>query len=448
MKNPLERVLVIGAGLAGVEAAHILARNGIAVELYEMRPSVMTPAHRTDHLAELVCSNSFKGTDPLTAHGMLKQEMTELGSLVLQVAHQVRVPAGKALAVDRTVFAKTITHRILSHDLIFLVRQEMRRIDPRRFSVVATGPLTSDPLARDLAEKTGSNRLFFYDAISPIVDGSSIDMDTAFFGSRWDPQSTDYLNVPLDEDLYTSFVRELQNADRVQPHPFEDAKYFEACLPIEVIAARGMDALRYGPMRPVGFSDPASGKRPYALIQLRRENLAGGAYNLVGFQTRLSHPEQLRVLRMIPAFSQVELLRFGSIHRNTYLDSPRVLSQDMSLKNFPNILLAGQVTGVEGYMESAASGIIAGLALVKKLRGESFSPPGAGTALGSLISYITDKENTVFQPMNINFGIMPSPNVHRKDRQKARFEQERTEFSLWMESLEGLLEKNPEETRP
>ncbi|MDT8273265.1 MAG: methylenetetrahydrofolate--tRNA-(uracil(54)-C(5))-methyltransferase (FADH(2)-oxidizing) TrmFO [Desulfomonilia bacterium] len=426
---------MIGAGLAGVEAAHFLAGKGIPVSLYEMRPERMTPAHQTGLLAELVCSNSFKGTDPVTAHGMLKQEMTGLGSLVIQVAFQTQVPAGKALAVDRNAFATSLTRRISSLDHITLVRQEVQQIDPEQYTIVATGPLTSDILARDLAEKTGSGSLFFYDAISPIVDATSVDMTKAFFGSRWDPQSTDYLNIPLDEELYKRFIDALLHAETVQPHSFENTRYFDACLPIEVIAARGRDAPRYGPMRPVGFHDPATGKRPHALIQLRRENLTGQAYNLVGFQTRLAYPEQERVLRMIPALSRVVLLRHGSIHRNTFLDSPRVLSEDLSLRAFPKTFLAGQLTGVEGYMESAATGILAGLSLFKRLLGQHFTPPEKSTALGALVSYITRATRGTFQPMNINFGIMSFPEVSRRDRDKARFDHERREFSRWLKTL-------------
>jgi len=428
------RVRVVGGGLAGVEAAYHLAQKGVFVDLYEMRPVKSTPAHQTDLLGELVCSNSLKGTDPLTAHGLLKKEMARLDSVVLKAADETKVPAGKALAVDRDAFGHALTNIVQSNPFIEIHRQEFVGIEPDIPTIIATGPLTSEALASFLADITGSDRLFFYDAISPIINAESIDMEHAFFGARWDPQSTDYLNCPFDKDLYYAFVDELIKSDRVNPRSFEDTRFFDACLPVEIIALRGRESLSFGPMRPVGFTDPHTGSRPYALLQLRRENLKGDAYNMVGFQTRLTYPEQKRIFCMIPALARAEFLRFGSIHRNTFFDSPRVLNEDFSIKGYPLVFLAGQVTGVEGYMESAATGIMAALAVLAKISGKAFSAPAADTAIGALINYITDEKNTNFQPMNINFGIMEPLDVPKKTRKQARLEKESLSFETWLKS--------------
>ena len=436
---PFPSVRVIGGGLAGVEAAHLLATNGVQVELFEMRPAVTTPAHKTGMLAELVCSNSFKGTDPLTAHGILKREMASLGSLVLLVANQTSVPAGKALAVDRAAFAAMTTQHITAQPLITLRKEELKTIDRACPTIIATGPLTSDALAQNLMAMTGSSRLFFYDAISPIIDAESIDMGHAFFGARWSDDNPDYLNCTLDEPHYQRFMEELLKADKVLSHEFEDARFFEACLPIEVLAARGMDALRYGPMRPVGLKDPSTGKRPFAVVQLRKENLKGNAYTMVGFQTRLTYPEQMRIIGMIPALSSARFLRHGSIHRNTYIDSPRILGADLSLKEHGNIILAGQITGVEGYMESAATGIFAGISMLAGIKHKPFQPPGPDTALGALVNHITDRSIEVFQPMNINFGIMTMPDVPKSRRAEARSERAKSAFDQWKESIKEIL---------
>ncbi|MGO9147704.1 MAG: methylenetetrahydrofolate--tRNA-(uracil(54)-C(5))-methyltransferase (FADH(2)-oxidizing) TrmFO [Desulfomonilia bacterium] len=436
---PFPSVRVIGGGLAGVEAAHLLATNGVQVELFEMRPAVTTPAHKTGMLAELVCSNSFKGTDPLTAHGILKREMASLGSLVLSIANQTCVPAGKALAVDRTAFAALTTQHITAQPLITLREKELKAIDQACPTIIATGPLTSDALAQNLMAMTGSSRLFFYDAISPIIDADSIDMGHAFFGARWSDDNPDYLNCTLDEPHYQRFMEELLKADKVISHEFEDARFFEACLPIEVLAARGMDALRYGPMRPVGLKDPSTGKRPFAVVQLRKENLKGNAYTMVGFQTRLTYPEQMRIIGMIPALSSARFLRYGSIHRNTYIDSPRVLGADLSLKEHSNVILAGQITGVEGYMESAATGILAGISMLAGIKHKTFQPPGPDTALGALVNHIIDRSINVFQPMNINFGIMTMPDVPKSRRAEARSERAKSAFDQWKESIKEIL---------
>jgi len=430
-----EAVHVIGAGLAGVEAAYRLVRCGVGVQLSEMRPVRMTPAHTTDKLAELVCSNSLKGTDPLTAHGLLKKELIQLDSLVLQSAFATRVPAGKALAVDRDAFAARITSTIAAHERIRITRQEVTRIDLSVPTIIATGPLTSESLCTEIIRLTSRDSLSFYDAISPIIDSQSIDYDKAFFGSRWAPDDTDYLNCPLDQDEYSAFVNALLEADTVVPHAFEDARFFEGCLPIEIMARRGPDSLRFGPMRPVGLTDPHTARRPHAVVQLRRENLKGDAYNIVGFQTRLTQGEQLKVLRLIPALAGAQILRYGSIHRNTFIDAPRLLAPDLSLKSHRNIVLAGQLAGVEGYMESAAMGIMAAYSILAHLRGKPFLPPPPETAVGALIHHITNAAVRDFQPMNINFGIIPSPDVAKKLKRQVLLEREASAFSEWLRTL-------------
>jgi len=430
-----EAVHVIGAGLAGVEAAYRLVRCGVGVQLSEMRPVRMTPAHTTDKLAELVCSNSLNGTDPLTAHGLLKKELIQLDSLVLQSAFATRVPAGKALAVDRDAFAARITSTIAAHERIRITRQEVTRIDLSVPTIIATGPLTSESLCTEIIRLTSRDSLSFYDAISPIIDSQSIDYDKAFFGSRWAPDDTDYLNCPLDQDEYSAFVNALLEADTVVPHAFEDARFFEGCLPIEIMARRGPDSLRFGPMRPVGLTDPHTARRPHAVVQLRRENLKGDAYNIVGFQTRLTQGEQLKVLRLIPALAGAQILRYGSIHRNTFIDAPRLLAPDLSLKSHRNIVLAGQLAGVEGYMESAAMGIMAAYSILAHLRGKPFLPPPPETAVGALIHHITNAAVRDFQPMNINFGIIPSPDVAKKLKRQVLLEREASAFSEWLRTL-------------
>lgn len=431
-----EAVHVIGAGLAGVEAAYCLSQCGVDVHLFEMRPLRMTPAHTTDQLAELVCSNSLKGTDPLTAHGLLKKELSQLNSLVLQNALLARVPAGKALAVDREDFAARITAAISAQARIRLHRREVTQIDLSSPTIIATGPLTSEALAGAIAEITGQKGLSFYDAISPIIDSQSIDYDNAFFGSRWTPDDTDYLNCPLDKEGYLAFVNALLAADTVTPHAFEEARFFEGCLPIEIMARRGIDSLRFGPMRPVGLTDPHTQHRPYAVVQLRHENLKGDAYNIVGFQTRLTQPGQSKILRLIPALSQAQILRYGSIHRNTFIDAPRLLAPDLSLKAHRNIVVAGQLAGVEGYMESAAMGIMAAYSIMAYLRGKPFTPPPPETAVGALIHHITNAAVLDFQPMNINFGIIPSPDVAKKLKRQTLLEREALAFSEWLRTLE------------
>ncbi len=432
-------VRILGGGLAGVEAAYHLALFGMKVDLYEMRPSKMTPAHKTHLLGELVCSNSFKGTDPSTAHGLLKKEMRELDSIVLKVAEETKVPAGKALAVDRVKFAERLTGIIYSHDNIKLIRNEAHGLSRDIPTIVATGPLSSDSIVKSLGQLTAKRGLFFYDAISPIIEGDSIDKEKAFLGSRWSENDTGYLNCPMDKKQYLSFVEELRKADRLNPHPFESKRFFEACMPIEVLAQRGIDTLRYGPMRPVGLIDPRSDETPYAVVQLRRENLKGNAYNMVGFQTRLTYPSQQKVFRMIPGLESARFLRYGSIHRNTFIDSPRLLRKNLSIKGTECIFVAGQLTGVEGYMESACMGILAAISAYLYIRGLPFAPPPPTTAMGALLHYITDPGVTPFQPMNINFGIMADPGLKGKKRKLALLEQEEKDFSAWVNGIKNKM---------
>jgi len=430
---------VIGGGLAGVEAAYHLAQLGMNVDLYEMRPTKMTPAHKTQFFAELVCSNSLKGTDPSTAHGLLKKEMRALDSIVLKVADATKVPAGRALAVDRVKFAETLTEIISSHENIRIIREETRELRKNIPTIVATGPLSSDAIISGLKELTSSEGLFFYDAISPIVDGDSIDKEKTFFSSRWSRDDTSYLNCPMDKDQYISFVEELLKADRLSPHPFESKRFFESCMPIEVLAQRGVETLRYGPMRPVGLVNPRTGGTPYAVVQLRRENLKGDAFNMVGFQTRLTYTSQQRVFRMIPGLETAHFLRYGSVHRNTFIDSPRLLRQDLSLKGTEHIFVAGQLTGVEGYMESASMGILAAISACLCTRGYPFVPPPPTTAMGALLHYITDPRSEPFQPMNINFGIMEDPGVKGRKRKVLLLEREARDFSAWMHGIRNRL---------
>ncbi|MEA2102188.1 MAG: methylenetetrahydrofolate--tRNA-(uracil(54)-C(5))-methyltransferase (FADH(2)-oxidizing) TrmFO [Thermodesulfobacteriota bacterium] len=428
------RVRVIGGGLAGVEAAYHLAQNNIPVDLYEMRPHTHTPAHETGLLGELVCSNSLKGQDPATAHGMLKKEITCMNSLVLETARATQVPAGKALCVDRQAFAQSLTEIISAHKGITVKHEEVSEIDIEIPTIIATGPLTSEAMSNALAGITLSRGLFFYDALSPIIDADSIDMDATFFGARWEDNSQDYLNCPMDKGIYYDFIDALVAADKVQARAFEKPRFFDACLPVEIIASRGQDSLRFGPMRPVGIIDPKDKKRPFAVVQLRKENLKGSAYNLVGFQTRLKYKDQKRVFGMIPGLKNVVFLRHGSIHRNTFIDSPRLLDKDLGIKGTKRIFVAGQLTGVEGYVESAATGIIAAYAMQCFLEEKTFTPPGADTAIGALIHYITDPEIKTFQPMNINFGIIETPQCPKKIRRQTQLANEETAFQAWLKT--------------
>jgi methylenetetrahydrofolate--tRNA-(uracil-5-)-methyltransferase len=402
----MSTVHVVGAGLAGSEAAYFLAERGIEVVLHEMRPAQMTPAHKTDGCAELVCSNSFKSTDPHSAPGMLKAEMTAMGSMILRCAMESTVPAGGALGVDRDVFSKKVTDAISRHPKIRRVPGEVLAPPPGEVTLIATGPLTSDGLSQWLARATGADDLYFYDAIAPIVDASSIDMESAFLANRYDKGDEEaYLNCPMNEAEYSAFIDALIAGEKVPPKNFEKENFFQGCQPIEAICATGRESLRFGPMKPVGLDDPRTGRRPHAVVQLRPENRARTAYNLVGFQTKLKWGEQGRIFKMIPALKNAEFLRMGSIHRNTYVCGPRVLRGDLSLKGHPLVYLAGQITGVEGYLESAACGLLAANFVAQRVGGLSHSAPPPNTAMGALLRFVTASDEKNYQPQNANFSL-------------------------------------------
>jgi methylenetetrahydrofolate--tRNA-(uracil-5-)-methyltransferase len=420
----MRSVVIAGGGLAGSEAAWQLAERGVSVTLCEMRPGRMTPAHKTHRLAELVCSNSLKSNARSSATGLLKEELRRAGSLLLRVADEVAVPGGAALAVDRERFAEAVNAAIESHPSIEVRREELRAIPPEGLVLIATGPLTSDVLAAQLQALTGAENLAFYDALSPIVDAETLNMDRIFRASRYGKGGEDYLNCPLDENEYRAFYDALMSAETVQARAFEDAHYFEACLPIEELARRGFDTLRFGPMKPVGLVDPRTGQRPHAVVQLRPENLRFSSYNLVGFQNHLKFGEQQRILRMIPGLKKAEFLRFGQIHRNTYLNAPRLLASDLSLRAASNVFVAGQLCGVEGYVECMATGLLAGVALAGRVHGEVFGTPPRTTALGSLVHYLTRAHPANFQPANISFDLLPPmeglPRAVARDRRARR----------------------------
>ncbi len=400
-----KEVTVIGAGLAGSEAAWQLAQRDIKVTLIEMKPNKMTPAHVSPYFAELCCSNSLRSDDLTNAVGLLKEELRRLGSLIMECADGNRVAAGGALAVDREGFARAVTEKIKSHPNITVVEQEAGEI-PGGEVIIASGPLTSDALANRIAELCPNSDLHFYDAAAPIVTLESVDMDSAFFASRYDKGTPDYVNCPMNEEEYKAFREELVNARQAEVHGFDDAGVFEGCMPIEVMARRGEDTMRYGPMKPVGLRDPRTGKENYAVVQLRRDNAEGSIYNIVGFQTHLAFPEQRRVFSMIPALKNAEFVRYGVMHRNTYLNSPGLLDRYYRLKSMPRISFAGQMTGVEGYVESCASGMLAGVETAMRLLGEKPVDFPKETAIGALGLYISEESVADFQPMNINFGII------------------------------------------
>jgi methylenetetrahydrofolate--tRNA-(uracil-5-)-methyltransferase len=401
-------LVIIGGGLAGSEAAWQAATRGLRVLLYEMRPVRQTPAHQTAWLAELVCSNSLKSAALDTAPGLLKEELRRLGSLVLRMADAARIPAGSALAVDREQFARSISEAISSHASITLVRQEVRHLPSDLPTIIATGPLTSEVLAEQIRQLSGERDLYFHDAISPIVDAQTIDYSRAFFASRHgEGDARDYLNCPLTKEEYLRFHEALTHALVVPFHAFEEPRYFEGCLPIEEIASRGLDTLAYGPMRPVGLIDGQGRRDFYAVAQLRREDRMGSAFNLVGFQTKMTYPEQKRVFRLIPGLEQAEFLRYGSLHRNTYINAPKLLRDTLQFRSRANLFFAGQITGVEGYTESVATGLLAGLNAVRLIHGTDLLVPPPNTALGALVQYIAHATAQPFQPMNINFGLLP-----------------------------------------
>ena len=422
--NGMNSVKVIGGGLAGSEAAWQLARRGHHVIIHEMRPVRRTPAHNTDRLAELVCSNTFKSTEVSNAHGLLKAEMRVLGSLILECADEARVPAGSALAVDRDVFAAAVTRRIESHPLIEIRREDMSDIEGP--CIIATGPLTSDRLAETIADRFGTGSLAFYDAIAPIVDRDSIDHSVVFAASRYGRETMEgeedgaYLNCPMTREEYDAFISALTTADQFHGHEFDEVPYFEGCMPVEVAANRGRETLRFGPMKPVGLSNPLDGRRPYAVVQLRREDRAGRMWNVVGFQTRLRIPEQQRVFRMIPGLANAEFLRYGSIHRNSYLNSPAALTPHLSAHDDRTVLFAGQITGVEGYTESSATGLLAGINLSRMLGGDDPVIPPTTTMLGALYRYLREADPAHFQPMNANFGLVDELPEQIRDKKRKR----------------------------
>src|SRR6478672_9156135 len=433
-------VHIVGGGLAGSEAAWQLAEAGLRVRLSEMRGGEdMTPAHETDRLAEMVCSNSFRSDDAEhNAVGLLHQEMRTLGSLIMQSGDTHRVPAGSALAVDREAFASEVTRTIEQHPNITVVRERIDHL-PDHPTIIATGPLTGSALAEAIAAETGQGALAFFDAIAPIVHKDSIDMDVAWMAARWDKGGKDYVNCPLDRDRYQAFVQALVDGEKMPFKEWEkDTPYFEGCMPIEVMAERGVETLRYGPMKGVGLDDPRTGRWPYAVVQLRQDNALGTLWNMVGFQTKLKHGEQVRIFRTIPGLENAEFARLGGIHRNSFINSPRLLDGELRLKSKPNIRFAGQITGCEGYVESAAVGILAARFAAIELRGERLPPPPPQTALGALLGHITGGANAeTFQPMNVNFGLMPpiEGRWKRADRKKAYTDRARVKLTEWLDAV-------------
>jgi len=434
----IQRVKIIGAGLAGSEAAWQCARRGVAVELLEMRPARSTAAHQTADFAELVCSNSLKSDTENTAPWLLKEEMRRAGSLLLEIARECAVPAGHALAVDRIAFAARVTEAISREPLTTIRREEVERIDKDQITIVATGPLTSDSLSQEIGRLSGASHLFFYDSISPIVEADSIDMAKVYLAARYDKGSADYINCPMSREEYDRFYDALLAAQSVEEREWEKLNYFESCLPIEEIARRGRDTLRFGPMKPVGLKDPRTGRIPYAAVQLRQENLRADSYNLVGFQNHLKFGEQARVLRLIPGLESARFLRYGQIHRNTYINSPTLLTNTLQMKEYPRVLFAGQICGVEGYVESIAAGLMAGIHAAALATGTDPVPPPRATAFGSLTNYITQADPRKFQPANITFDLLPP--LERKirdrhERHRLQCELALKEFEAWMQRV-------------
>ncbi len=430
-------VVIIGGGLAGCEAAWQVARRGCPVRLYEMKPGRKSPAHQSEQLGELVCSNSFRSDDPHSAVGLLKNEMRKLDSLLMKIADQTAVPAGKALAVDRELFSREITAAIETEPLITLLREEITALPEQAAApiIVATGPLTSEPLAESLAGFTGTSRLYFYDAIAPILHADSLDMSVIYQKSRYDDGPGDYLNCPLTQAEYQQLIDDLNGAEYAPLHDFEQAKYFEGCLPIEIMSGRGVETLRYGPMKPVGLEDPRTGRAPHAVVQLRKENRGGTLYNMVGFQTKLTRAEQKRIFARIPGLENGEFARFGSIHRNTFICAPQILSATLQTRKRPDLFIAGQLSGVEGYVESTAMGLLAGINAARMHRDQLPLAPPAETALGALISHLIESEPNYFQPSNINFGLFPpwEKKVPKRLRGQIRAERSETALAEWIE---------------
>ena len=437
-------VTVVGAGLAGCEAAWQLAIRGYTVSLIEMKPMRLSPAHQTPLLCELVCSNSLRSDTPTAGAGLLKQELRRCSSMVIDSADLHSVPAGSALAVERFGFGREVTMRLAAHPNVRIERRVLGEL-PNGPTILATGPLTGGRIAAQIRSLFGGDRLYFYDAIAPIVLADSVDPERSFRASRWGKDGSDgaigdYINCPLNEDEYRAFVTEMLGARQVVPHDFEEPKFFDGCLPVEVIAERGFESLRYGPMRPVGLDDPRTGRWPYAVVQLRPENQYLTAYNLVGFQTRMAYPEQKRVFGMIPALATAEFLRYGSIHRNTFIDAPRLLGTEFELRSHPELRFGGLLTGVEGYIESCATGLLAALFLAARLRGNVQPPPPPTTALGGLHNHVTREraDGESYNPTNINFGLVPPLTVRAKKRERKQLMAERafTDLGPWLETIE------------
>ena len=415
----MAKVIIIGAGLAGSEAAWQIAQRGIDVDLYEMRPKVSTPAHHTENFAELVCSNSLRGAGLENAVGLLKEEMRQMDSLIMEAADANRVPAGGALAVDREGFSKYITEKIINHPRINIINEEVKQIiETDSPMIIASGPLTSDLLSKEIAKLTGQEYLYFYDAAAPIVVYESLNMDRAYKASRYGKGDADYINCPMNKEEYELFWNELVNAERTATKDFEKAIFFEGCMPVEEMASRGIDTLRYGPLKPVGLEHPVTGEKPYAVVQLRQDNYAASLYNIVGFQTHLKWPEQKRVFGLIPGLDTAEFVRYGVMHRNTFINSPMVLSPTLQLKSNAKIFFAGQMTGVEGYIESASGGLIAGINAARLVEEKEPVVFPEDTAHGALCHYITQAESKKFQPMNVNFGLLPPLGERIRDKKE------------------------------
>lgn len=430
--------MVIGGGLAGCEAAWQIAKREGNVTLFEMKPESYSPAHHSPLLAEIVCSNSFKSESLENGPGVLKGEMGLLDSLILKIAKETRVPAGDSLAVDREAFSQQVTQTLEQLKNVEIVRKEVATFSREEMTILATGPLTSEPLSQEIQRITGDRHLFFYDAISPIVTSDSIDFEKAFKASRYQRGGDDYINCPMDEKTYDRFVDALNQAEKVSFRNFERRYFFEGCLPIEELAVRGKDTLAFGPLKPVGLVDPKTGQRPFAVVQLRQEDRFETLYNLVGFQTRLKHEEQKRVFRMIPGLEKAEFVRLGSIHRNTFIDSPRLLKESLQLKGHSQLFFAGQITGVEGYLESAAMGLLAGINALRVVRRTDPVVPPPTTAIGALVHYITHSQALPFQPMNINFGLFPPLAGKARGREKRKLLAKRAlkEMEKWIRTCE------------
>ena len=434
----MEKITIIGGGLAGCEAAWQAVKEGCQVELFEMKPVTFSPAHQSDHLAELVCSNSLRGAGMNNAVGCLKEELRRCGSLFIEAADATSVPAGGALAVDRDEFSSYISDKIEAEPNIKVIREERTRLPETGTTILASGPLTSEALSKDLKNLTGNEHLYFYDAIAPIVEVDSIDFETAWRASRYDKGGDDYINCPFTEEQYVRFVQELVDAEKVSGREFEKLIHFEGCMPIEEMAARGVQTLSFGPMKPVGLPDPKTGKIPHAVLQLRQDNRHASLYNLVGFQTRLTYPEQQRIFRTIPGLENVRFARLGSMHRNTFINAPACLTPTLQFKQAPHIFAAGQLSGVEGYVESAAGGFLAGIFAARQLLEKTIPFPPRETALGSLLSHLANAEVDNFQPMNINYGLFPAlegRKMKRADRRLAMAERALAALPAWWKPI-------------